>query len=171
VGRRRRDFDITFFAMQPASDRVVLHVEDSDDDAELVAMALNAANVPTAMVRVRDGAEALDYLFARRSYAGRDTSEQPALVLLDWHLPGLSGMDVLKTIRAHERTRELPVVVFSSTECVHDHASASRLLANCVVRKPHAYDDFAAAARAICLMWLSYNQLPVGRVARPTSPT
>ena len=157
--------------MQQASDRVVLHVEDSDDDAELVARALNTANVPTAMVRVRDGAEALDYLFARRGYAGRDTSDQPVLVLLDWQLPGLSGLDVLKTIRAHERTRELPVVVFSSTECEHDHASASRLLANCIVRKPHAYDEFAAAARAICLMWLSYNRTPVSRVARPCSPT
>jgi CheY-like chemotaxis protein len=151
--------------MQPATDRVVLHVEDSDDDAELVAMALGAASIRTTVVRVRDGAEALDYLFARRRFAGRDTSDRPALVLLDWHMPGLSGIDVLKTIRAHECTRELPVVVFSSSECERDHASASRLLANCFVQKPHAYDEFAAAAKAIFHMWLTGHRLRARRAS------
>src|SRR5262245_27803729 len=92
----------------------ILLVEDNPDDAELTEMAFRKANISNPMVRVRDGAEALDFLFARGAHAARDVSDLPAVVLLDLNLPRLSGFQVLEAIRTDERTSHLPVVILTS---------------------------------------------------------
>jgi two-component system, response regulator len=147
MGLPTRDFGITCSCMQP----VVLHVEDNDDDAELVAIAWRAAKLTPQMIRVRDGLEALEFLFAR------EPTDHPTLVLLDWELPAVSGREVLAKIRENHRTRQLPVVVFTSSDREEDCNSAKRLRANDFVRKPAAYSEFADAAEQIGRLWLDRN--------------
>src|SRR5437016_132774 len=98
------------------TDQNILLVEDNDDDAELTLMAFKAARISNTVVRVRDGVEALDYLFARGNYANRDFNDLPAVVLLDLNLPRMGGLDVLTAIRAGDRTKYVPVVVLTSSD-------------------------------------------------------
>src|SRR3979409_1262593 len=93
----------------------ILLVEDNDDDAELTVMAFTTAKIANPVIRARDGMDALDYLFGRAAYAGRDTGDIPAVVLLDWNLPRLDGQEVLKAIRTDQRTKHVPVVVLTSS--------------------------------------------------------
>src|SRR5689334_16443413 len=102
----------------------ILLVEDNDDDAELTIRAFAQAKIANPLVRVSDGVEALDYLFGRGSYAQRDLGVQPVVVLLDLKLPRLDGIDVLKAIRADERTRYLPVVMLTSSDHDRDRLAA-----------------------------------------------
>jgi two-component system response regulator len=145
------------------TEQVILLVEDDDDDAELTLMAFKAARVSKSVVRVRDGVEALDYLFGRGSYASRDLNDLPAVVLLDLNLPRLDGLEVLKAIRADEHTRYLPVVVLTSSDEEKDRLAAYSQFANSYVRKPVDYEQFATAARDLGLYWLVLNRpLPRG---------
>ena len=137
---------------------VFLLVEDNDDDAELTLMAFKAARISNSVVRVRDGVEALDYLFGRRSYAGRDLNDLPGVVLLDLNLPRLGGLDVLAAIRAGDHIKHLPVVVLTSSDEEEDRLAAYSRYANSYVRKPVDYDQFAAAARDLGLYWLVLNR-------------
>jgi len=137
---------------------VILLVEDNDDDAELTLMAFKAARISNSVVRVRDGVEALDYLFGRRSYAGRDLNDLPGVVLLDLNLPRLGGLDVLAAIRAGDHIKHLPVVVLTSSDEEEDRLAAYSRYANSYVRKPVDYDQFAAAARDLGLYWLVLNR-------------
>jgi CheY-like chemotaxis protein len=138
--------------------QIILLVEDDDDDAELTIIAFTAARLSNSIVRVRDGVEALDYLFGRGSYVGRDLNDLPAVVLLDLNLPRLGGLDVLKAIRAAERLRHLPVVVLTSSDEESDRLAAYGQFANSYVRKPVDYDQFTAAAGQLGLYWLVLNR-------------
>src|SRR5947207_9297560 len=124
--------------MKPAKTRsaITLLVEDNEDDADLTAMAFGDAKIANPLVRVRDGEEALDYLFARRSYAHRDPRDLPMVVLLDLKLPKLNGIEVLKKIRAERSTSRLPVVVLTSSIEDSDRVSCYDLHCNSYVRKP-----------------------------------
>ena len=141
----------------------ILLVEDSDDDAELTIRAFRQANVTNPVVRAADGVEALDYLFGRGAYAGRDLSDAPAVVLLDLNLPRLSGLDVLKAIRDDERTRYLAVVVLTSSNEDRDRMSAYEHFANSYVRKPVDFEQFVTASRELGLYWMVLNLPPPRR--------
>jgi two-component system, response regulator len=137
---------------------VILLVEDNDDDAELTARAFAQAKIENPLQHVRDGVEALDYLFCRGEYATRQASELPAVVLLDLKLPRLGGIDVLKAIRAASSTKHLPVVILTSSTEARDRLSAYDENANSYVRKPVDYDEFVAAARQLGLYWVGLNR-------------
>jgi len=141
-------------------EQTILLVEDNDDDAELTLRALTRAKVKNPLVRARDGEEALDYLFGRGKYAGRDVRELPAVTLLDINMPKISGLEVLKEIRADERTRHLPVVVLTSSNEDKDRLTAYTHFANSYVIKPVDYDQFVTAASQLGLYWLVLNAPP-----------
>lgn len=138
----------------------ILLVEDNDDDAELAVRAFTQANIANTLIRVSDGVEALDYLFCRARYAGRDSRDLPVMVLLDLKLPRLDGIDVLKAIRAHDATRYLPVVMLTSSDHDRDRLAAYHNQVNSYVKKPVDYDQFVEAARQLGLYWVVLN-LPV----------
>jgi two-component system response regulator len=135
----------------------ILLVEDNDDDAELASLAFARAKIANSLVRVRDGVEALDYLFGRGAHAARDVHVLPLLVLLDMKLPRLDGIDVLKAIRADERTRYLPVVALTSSIHDRDRLAAYQYQVNSYVKKPVDYDEFVEAARQIGRYWIDLN--------------
>ena len=145
--------------------RSILLVEDNDDDAELTARAFRAAKISNPLVRVEDGAEALDYLFGRGKHATRDLSDMPAVILLDLNLPRLSGLEVLAALRGNERTKHLPVVILTSSTEDRDRLAAYDNHANSYVRKPVDYDQFVAAARQLGLYWMVLNVPPVEKQA------
>ena len=138
----------------------ILLVEDNDDDAELTVRAFKEANISNPVVRFEDGLKALDYLFCRGPHADRDPREGPAVVLLDLKLPRLSGIDVLRAVRADERTKNLPVVILTSSTEDRDRMAAYRHNANSYVQKPVDYDQFVTAARQLGLYWMVLNVPP-----------
>ena len=144
-------------------EQTILLVEDNNDDAELTVRAFTRAKVKNPLVRARDGEEALDYLFGRGAYAGRDVRDLPAVTLLDINMPKLSGLDVLKAIRADERTRHLPVVVLTSSNEDIDRLNAYTNFANSYVVKPVDYDQFVTAASQLGLYWMVLNAPPPRR--------
>ena len=139
---------------------VILLVEDNPDDEALTLRAFGKHKFPNPVVVVHDGAEALDYLFAKGAYESRDVTELPVVVLLDLKLPKVPGLDVLRRIRADERTRSLPVVVLTSSTEDRDLIEGYRLGANSYVRKPVNYEAFVEAARQLGLYWLLINEPP-----------
>jgi two-component system response regulator len=139
-------------------EQAILLVEDNDDDAELTHRAFKQANITNPLVHARDGQEALDYLFGRGRFAGRDVSDAPAVILLDLNLPGLHGVEVLSRIRAHEQTRHLPVVILTSSVEDRDRLAAYDQHANSYVQKPVDYDQFVAASRQLGLYWMVLNK-------------
>ena len=141
----------------------ILLVEDYVDDAELTIRAFRQANVTNPVVRAADGVEALDYLFGRGAYTGRDLNDAPAVVLLDLNLPRLSGLEVLKAIREDERTRYLAVVVLTSSNEDRDRISAYERYANSYVRKPVDFEQFVSASRELGLYWMVLNLPPPRR--------
>jgi two-component system, response regulator len=140
--------------------QLIFLVEDNDDDAELTLRAFKAAKIANLVMRARDGVEALDYLLGRGNHAGRDVSDAPAVVLLDLKLPRLSGLEVLKAVRADERTKHLPIVILTSSNEERDRLSAYDQFANSYVLKPVDYDQFVAAARQLGLYWMVLNVPP-----------
>ena len=145
------------------TEQAILLVEDSDDDAELTSKAFKQARIANPIVRARDGVEALDYLFGRNRYAGRDIHDIPCVVLLDLNMPRLDGIEVLKAIRADQRVKHLPVVILTSSNEDKDRLEAYDNHANSYVRKPVDYDHFVAASRDLGLYWLVLNQPPPRR--------
>src|SRR5215210_7586069 len=139
--------------------RVILLVEDNTSDEALVLRALNKSNIVNEVVIARDGAAALDYLFGTGAYAGRDTNVMPQFILLDLKLPKVDGLQVLQRIRADERTKRLPVVVFTSSSEEEDMIKSYDLGANSYVRKPVDFDQFLEATRQLGLYWLVLNQV------------
>ena len=142
------------------SERAILLVEDNPDDEELTVRALKKNCIGNPVGVARDGEAALDYLFARGAYQGREVSELPQVVLLDLNLPKLSGLDVLRRVRADERTRLLPVVVLTSSREDEDIIRSYSLGANSYVRKPVEFCQFMEAVRTLGLFWLLLNELP-----------
>ena len=137
--------------------RMILLVEDDDLDAELASRAFQRAKVRNALLRVRDGMEALDYLFARGKYAARDVHDLPVFVLLDLNIPKISGLEVLKAIHADERTMHLPIIVLSSSGEERDRLGAYKHFANSYIIKPLDYDQFVSAARQLSHYWAELN--------------
>jgi two-component system response regulator len=145
-------------------DKVILLVEDNPDDELLTLRALRKNNVLNEVVVARDGVEALDYLFGTGEYAGRDTSVTPQLILLDLKLPKIDGLEVLKRLRADERTRLLPVVILTSSREQQDMLDGYGLGANSYVRKPVNFEQFVRAVEQLKLYWLVLNEAPPGVV-------
>jgi CheY-like chemotaxis protein len=142
------------------AEKTILLVEDNPDDVELTEMALREQNILNELVVVRDGAEALDWLFGTGAYADRDTSELPSVVLLDLKLPKVDGLEVLRRIREEERTKVLPVVILTSSREEQDLLRGYELGANSYVRKPVDFDQFSKAVRELGLYWLLLNEPP-----------
>ncbi len=138
--------------------RMILLVEDDASDEKLTLLAFRNCGVENEMVVVRDGAEAIEYLFAEGRYLDRDPNVQPSVVLLDLKLPKLDGVDVLRRLRADERTRLLPVVVLSASKEEEDVVRCYDLGANGYVRKPVEFAAFAAAAKTLGIFWLTLNE-------------
>jgi DNA-binding NarL/FixJ family response regulator len=139
--------------------KIILLVEDDPRDEALILRALRKSNAASETVVARDGEEALDYLFGTGAYAGRDLSVMPQVVLLDLKLPKADGLEVLRRMRADERTRRLPVVVFTSSEEEEDLIRSYDLGANSYVRKPVGLEHFSEAAKQLGLYWLVLNQV------------
>ena len=141
-------------------DKVILLVEDSQRDEELALRALRKNNIKNEVVVARDGAEALDYLFATGVHAGRNAAELPTVVLLDIKLPKIDGLEVLRRIRSDERTKLLPVVILTSSKEDKDRLAGYTSGANSYVRKPIDFSEFAEAVRQLGLYWLILNEGP-----------
>jgi two-component system response regulator len=139
-------------------DKLILLVEDNPDDEILTLRALKKANVANRIEVVRDGAEALDFVFCAGSKAGRDPSEIPQLILLDLKLPKVSGLQVLERIRSDERTKRIPVVILTSSTEEVDIKSGYDLHANSFVSKPVNFQDFSEVVQRLGLYWLLVNQ-------------
>jgi two-component system response regulator len=142
------------------SDRIILLVEDNANDEALTQRALKKANILNKVVVARDGALALDYLFAKGDFASRDPGEVPQVVLLDLNLPKIGGLDVLRAIRADPRTKLLPVVVLTSSKQDRDLVEGYSLGANSYVVKPVDFTKFSEAVRQLGLYWLVLNERP-----------
>ncbi len=142
------------------SNKVILLIEDNPDDEALTMRALRKNNIANDVVVARDGAEALEYLFATSKFAGRDITDWPAVVLLDLKLPKVSGLEVLERIRADQRTRRMPVVVLTSSKEEDDVARSYDLGVNSYVRKPVDFTQFVEAVKQIGLYWLLLNEAP-----------
>jgi two-component system response regulator len=141
--------------------KVILLVEDNPDDEALTLRAFKKNNIMNEVVVARDGSAALDYLFAMNKFVGRDVREWPAVVLLDLKLPKLGGLDVLRKIRADERTRTMLVVVLTSSKEEEDVAESYGLGVNGYVRKPVNFSQLVEAVKQIGLYWLLLNEPPI----------
>lgn len=142
------------------NNKLILLVEDTPDDEALTLRAFKKNNIANEVVVVRDGAEALDYLFGRGSYADRTTHTMPQIILLDLKLPKIDGLEVLRHIRADSRTRMLPVVILTSSKEEQDLIESYSLGANSYIRKPVDFAQFTEAIRQLGLYWLVLNEAP-----------
>ncbi|MBI2353409.1 MAG: response regulator [Deltaproteobacteria bacterium] len=140
---------------------VILLVEDNDDDEELTRLAFSMSNIANRLVVARDGAEALDFLLATGSWAGRPPEDEPCLVLLDLKLPKIGGLEVLRRLRDDPRTRLLPVVILTSSVEEQDVIRGYDLGCNSYIRKPVDFEQFTEAVKILGLYWLVLNQPPL----------
>lgn len=138
--------------------KIILLVEDNPRDELLTRRALAKNNIVNEIVVAHDGVEALDYFAGTGAFAGRDISVMPQVVLLDLKLPKLDGLEVLRKMRAEERTRRLPVVVFTSSSEEEDVIKSYSLGANSYVRKPVEFEQFLEATKQLGLYWLVLNE-------------
>lgn len=139
----------------------ILLVEDNPTDAELAMIALKERNLANKLVWVKDGAEALDFLFAGGAYAGRKVENGPKVVLLDLRMPKVDGLEVLRRIKADERTRCIPVVVLTSSKEDRDVAESYNLGVNSYIAKPVGFEEFAKVVSELGLYWLLVNHPPL----------
>lgn len=139
----------------------ILLVEDNPQDAELTIRALKKRNLANHLVVVEDGAEALDFIFARGKYAQRDISHSPKVILLDLKLPKVSGLEVLRALRSHPKTNAIPIVVVTSSAEDPDIKNAYELGANSYVVKPVDFDQFSEAMSNLGMYWLLLNHAPI----------
>lgn len=141
-------------------EKLILLVEDNPDDVELTLRALKKANVLNEVEVAKDGREALDFLFGEGIHAGKQPDRTPEVVLLDLKLPKIDGLDVLRQIRADERTRLLPVVILTSSREERDLINGYRLGANSYLQKPVDFNRFVDAVQQLGLYWLVLNVPP-----------
>ncbi|HUJ95340.1 MAG TPA: response regulator [Terriglobales bacterium] len=139
----------------------ILLVEDSQDDVDLTLHTLRKENLANHIMIVRDGEEALDFLFCRGAFADRSFEHPPRLVLLDLKLPKVDGTEVLKQIKGHPRTRTIPVVILTSSKEERDLMNTYDLGANSFIQKPVDFDQFRKTVKQLGLYWLVTNQTPV----------
>ena len=144
--------------MEMHASPVVLLVEDDPDDAELTLRALKKCNLANRIEVVRDGAAALDYIFAQGAFANRSQEDKPALVLLDLHLPKVGGLEVLQRIRSDDRSRDMIVVILTSSDSDEDIVEGYRLFANSYIQKPVDFKAFVATVEQVGLYWLVLNK-------------
>ena len=142
------------------SAKKILLIEDSADDIELTVLAMKKSNILNEMVIARDGLEALDYLHARGDYKDRNPEELPALILLDLQLPKLSGIEVLKQLRAEEKFKLIPVVVLTSSNEEKDRLNGYNFGANSYIQKPVDFMQFVSAVQQVGLYWMVLNVNP-----------
>ena len=138
----------------------ILMVEDNPQDEMLTLRSLRKVNLGNKVEVVRDGQQALDWLFREGEFAGRQGADLPAMVLLDLGLPRLGGLDVLRRIRADARTRTLPVVIFTSSSEEEDRLASAVIGANSFVRKPVDFNEFAEQVARLGVYWLAVNEAP-----------
>jgi len=138
--------------------KTILLVEDNPDDELLMLRALKKNHIDNRVVVARDGVEALDYLFATGEYEGNTSENLPQLILLDLKLPKINGLEVLKRLRADNRTRYVPVVVFTSSTEEKDIITSYDLGANGFVQKPVDFNEFVEAANQLGVYWLAVNR-------------
>jgi two-component system response regulator len=148
----------------------ILLVEDSPRDTELILEALAANHLANEVVNVSDGAEALDYLYRRGQFAGRDAG-QPAVVLLDLKMPKVDGMEVLRQVKGDPELKVIPVVVMTSSREQQDLLNSYQLGVNAYVVKPMKFTEFAEAMTRVGAFWAVLNEAPPGSVLRPMSGT
>jgi two-component system response regulator len=141
-------------------EKMILLVEDNPDDEALTLRALRKHNIGNKVFVVRDGAEALDFLFCTGAYADRDPNDMPQVTLLDLKLPKVDGLEVLRRLRADNRTRLLPIVILTSSNEERDLIEGYKNGANSYVRKPIDFNEFLEAVRQLGLYWLVLNQAP-----------
>jgi two-component system, response regulator len=140
--------------------KAILLVEDNPDDELLTIRAMHKNNIANEIVVVRDGAEALDYIFGTGAYAERNSVEKPQVILLDLNLPKIGGLEVLKKIREDPRTSFYPIVILTSSKEEKDLVESYRLGANSYIRKPVDFNQFSEAIRQLGLYWLVLNEVP-----------
>ena len=140
--------------------KLILLVEDNPDDEALAIRALKKSNLANEIAVARDGVEALDFLFCEGIHADRDPHDVPVVVLLDLKLPKIDGLEVLKRVKADERTRRLPVVIMTSSSEEQDIISSYDLGANSYIRKPVDFNKFTDAVAQLGLYWLVLNEVP-----------
>ena len=143
--------------------KVILLVEDNPDDIALTLRAFKRSHLMNPVTVVRDGVEALDFLFGRNAYESPASRALPTLVILDLKLPKLDGLGVLRAVRADERTRFLPVVILTSSQEEQDLISGYTLGCNSYVRKPVDFAEFIEAVKVLGICWLMLNQVPPER--------
>jgi len=140
--------------------KLILLVEDNPDDEALAIRALKKSNLANEIAVARDGVEALEFLFCEGNHANRDPQDAPVVVLLDLKLPKVDGLEVLKRVKADERTRRLPVVIMTSSSEEQDIVSSYDLGANSYIRKPVDFNRFTEAVAQLGLYWLVLNEVP-----------
>jgi len=139
----------------------ILLVEDNPDDVELALHALRKENLANSIHVARDGEEALEFLFCQGPYAGRSFEQPPKLVLLDLKLPKVDGLEVLKRVKADERTKTIPIVILTSSREERDLIKGYGLGANSYIQKPVDFEQFRETIKTVGLYWLVINQIPV----------
>ena len=142
------------------NDVEILLVEDNLQDAELTLRALSKNNLANSVFHVKDGAEALEFLFATGAYSSRRVENLPRVVLLDLKLPKVDGLEVLKKIKSDERTRMVPVVVLTSSKQDRDMVESYKLGVNSYIVKPVEFESFLAAVKQLGFYWLLVNKIP-----------
>ncbi|SRR6266700_2557079 len=147
--------------MKDSSRKLILLVDDSQDDELLTIDALRNGGISSAIAVVRDGAEALDWFFGKGAHAQRDLNVMPDVVLLDLKLPKVGGLEVLVRMRADRRTRFIPTVVLSSSTQSEDIINSYRNGANSYLRKAMDFEQFTGALQCLGKYWLQYNQAPM----------
>jgi two-component system response regulator len=140
--------------------KTILLIEDNPSDVELTKRALGKGRILNQLIVASDGQEALDYLFGAGAYAGRDPSDFPTLTLLDLKLPKVSGLDVLRRVRAEAITRRMPVVILTSSREEQDMAAGYDLGVNSYIRKPVDFEHFVHSVGQLGLYWLVLNEEP-----------
>jgi two-component system response regulator len=139
-------------------EKIILLVEDNEDDVLLTRRAFQKNNVKNELVIVQDGREALDWLFGEGEHAGRDVTVQPEVILLDVNMPRVGGLEVLERVRKDPRTALVPVVMLTSSKQEEDMVRSYELGANSYVRKPVEFDAFTEAVRTLGVYWLVLNE-------------
>jgi two-component system response regulator len=138
----------------------ILLVEDNPHDAEMTIRALKKVNLANRLIHLKDGAEALDFIFSRGAFAGRNTEEKPKVILLDIKMPKVDGIEVLRQIKADPHTKTIPVVIMTSSKEEQDVLTSYNLGVNSYVVKPVDFDGFAKAVSELGFYWLITNESP-----------
>jgi CheY-like chemotaxis protein len=146
--------------MSESNEIEILLVEDNPDDLDMALHALRKANLTNQIQTVRDGAEALEFIFCQGAFAGRKFENPPKVILLDLKLPKIDGMEVLKRIKSDPRTKMIPVVILTSSKEQRDVIESYNLGVNSYIVKPVNFEQFAVAVRELGMYWLLHNQPP-----------